>query len=78
MPLSVARLRSASGECLTVEKASDSSPTHVYVRGVKPRRRKPAWRRLKYDLFYIETRSLRTDAKILLQTVRTALMGKGQ
>ena len=34
--------------------------------------------KLKYDLFYIETMSLRTDAKILLQTVRTALMGKGQ
>ena len=34
--------------------------------------------KLKYDLFYIENMSLRTDAKILLQTVRTALMGKGQ
>jgi lipopolysaccharide/colanic/teichoic acid biosynthesis glycosyltransferase len=34
--------------------------------------------KLKYDLFYIENMSLRTDAKILLQTVRTALMAKGQ
>ena len=34
--------------------------------------------KLKYDLFYIENMSLRTDAGILLQTVRTALMGKGQ
>ncbi len=34
--------------------------------------------KLKYDLFYIENMSLRTDTKILLQTVRTALMGKGQ
>ena len=34
--------------------------------------------KLKYDLFYIENMSLRTDTKIMLQTVRTALMGKGQ
>jgi len=34
--------------------------------------------KLKYDLFYIETMSLRLDAKILLQTVRTALRGEGQ
>jgi exopolysaccharide biosynthesis polyprenyl glycosylphosphotransferase len=34
--------------------------------------------KLKYDLFYIETMSLRLDAKILLQTVRTALAGGGQ
>jgi exopolysaccharide biosynthesis polyprenyl glycosylphosphotransferase len=33
--------------------------------------------KLKYDLFYIETMSLGTDAKILLQTVRTALFGNG-
>jgi lipopolysaccharide/colanic/teichoic acid biosynthesis glycosyltransferase len=34
--------------------------------------------KLRNDLFYIETMSLRTDTKILLQTVKTALMGKGQ
>ena len=34
--------------------------------------------KLKYDLFYIETMSLGLDAKILFQTVRTALMGRGQ
>jgi len=34
--------------------------------------------KLKYDLFYIETMSLGLDAKILFQTVRTALTGKGQ
>ena len=34
--------------------------------------------KLKYDLFYIETMSLGLDAKILFQTLRTALMGKGQ
>ncbi|HYE96874.1 MAG TPA: sugar transferase [Rubricoccaceae bacterium] len=34
--------------------------------------------KLKYDLFYIENMSLRMDAQILLQTVRTALLGKGQ
>ncbi len=35
-------------------------------------------KKLKYDLFYIETMSLGLDAKILFQTVRTALTGKGQ
>ncbi|MEM6325997.1 MAG: sugar transferase [Bacteroidota bacterium] len=34
--------------------------------------------KLKYDLFYIENLSLQMDAKILLQTVRTTLLGKGQ
>lgn len=34
--------------------------------------------KLKYDLFYIETMSLRVDAKILFQTIRTALAGGGQ
>ena len=34
--------------------------------------------KLKYDLFYIETMSLRLDAKILLKTIRTALAGQGQ
>ncbi len=34
--------------------------------------------KLKYDLFYIETMSLGLDAKILFQTIRTALTGKGQ
>ena len=33
--------------------------------------------KLKYDLFYIENMSLQMDAKILLQTVRTALSGAG-
>lgn len=34
--------------------------------------------KLKYDLFYIENMSLQMDAKILLQTIRTALSGAGQ
>jgi lipopolysaccharide/colanic/teichoic acid biosynthesis glycosyltransferase len=34
--------------------------------------------KLKYDLFYIENMSLRMDLKILFQTVRTAVTGKGQ
>ena len=34
--------------------------------------------KLKYDLFYIENMSLRMDAKILLQTIRTALSGGGR
>ena len=34
--------------------------------------------KLKYDLFYIENMSLRMDAKILLQTVRTAISGVGR
>ncbi|MEO0558803.1 MAG: sugar transferase [Bacteroidota bacterium] len=34
--------------------------------------------KLKYDLFYIENMSLRLDAKILLQTIRTALSGGGR
>ena len=34
--------------------------------------------KLKYDLFYIENMSLRMDFKILLHTVRTALLGEGQ
>ncbi len=33
--------------------------------------------KLKYDLFYIENMSLRMDAKILLQTTRTAVTGGG-
>lgn len=33
--------------------------------------------KLKYDLFYIENMSLRMDAKILLQTTRTAVSGGG-
>lgn len=33
--------------------------------------------KLKYDLFYIETMSLGLDAKILFQTIRTALSGGG-
>ncbi|MFN3597556.1 MAG: sugar transferase [Rubricoccaceae bacterium] len=33
--------------------------------------------KLKYDLFYLENMSLQMDAKILLQTVRTAVLGKG-
>lgn len=33
--------------------------------------------KLKYDLFYIENMSLQMDAKILFQTVRTALTGHG-
>ncbi len=33
--------------------------------------------KLKYDLFYIENMSLRMDAKILLQTTRTAASGGG-
>ena len=34
--------------------------------------------KLKYDLIYIETMSLGLDAKILFQTVRTALAGRGR
>ena len=34
--------------------------------------------KLKFDLFYIENMSLQMDAKILFQTVRTALAGGGQ
>ena len=34
--------------------------------------------KLKFDLFYIETMSLGLDLKILFQTVRTALAGRGQ
>ncbi len=34
--------------------------------------------KVKYDLFYIENMSLRMDFKILFQTIRTALSGKGQ
>ena len=34
--------------------------------------------KLKYDLFYIETMSLGLDAKILFQTIRTALGGGGR
>ena len=34
--------------------------------------------KLKYDLFYIETMSLGLDAKILIRTVRTALLGGGR
>ncbi|MDX1419269.1 MAG: sugar transferase [Rubricoccaceae bacterium] len=34
--------------------------------------------KLKYDLFYIENMSLRMDTQILFQTVRTAILGKGQ
>lgn len=34
--------------------------------------------KLKYDLFYIENMSLRMDAKILLQTTRTAIGGSGR
>ncbi|MDX1439249.1 MAG: sugar transferase [Rubricoccaceae bacterium] len=33
--------------------------------------------KLKYDLFYIENMSLRMDFKIMLQTIKTALLGKG-
>ncbi|MEM0961817.1 MAG: sugar transferase [Bacteroidota bacterium] len=33
--------------------------------------------KLKYDLFYIETMSLGLDLKILFQTIRTALAGRG-
>ncbi|MGB3543136.1 sugar transferase [Rubrivirga sp.] len=33
--------------------------------------------KLKFDLFYIETMSLGLDAKILFQTIRTALAGRG-
>jgi len=34
--------------------------------------------KLKYDLFYIENMSLRMDIKILFQTIRTTVTGKGQ
>lgn len=34
--------------------------------------------KLKYDLFYIENLSLQMDAKILLQTIKTTVLGKGQ
>ncbi|MEM1055821.1 MAG: sugar transferase [Bacteroidota bacterium] len=34
--------------------------------------------KLKYDLFYIENLSLQMDAKILLQTIRTTVLGRGQ
>ena len=34
--------------------------------------------KVKYDLFYLENMSLRMDCKILLRTVQTALLGKGQ
>lgn len=34
--------------------------------------------KLKFDLFYIENMSLQMDAKILFQTVRTTLSGRGQ
>ena len=34
--------------------------------------------KVKYDLFYIENMSLRMDCKILLRTVQTALLGRGQ
>jgi exopolysaccharide biosynthesis polyprenyl glycosylphosphotransferase len=34
--------------------------------------------KLKYDLFYMETMSLGLDAKILFQTLRTALTGAGR
>lgn len=34
--------------------------------------------KVKYDLFYIENVNLRMDFKILLRTLRTALLGKGQ
>lgn len=33
--------------------------------------------KLKYDLFYIETMGLRSDAKILFKTIRTSLAGGG-
>lgn len=34
--------------------------------------------KVKYDLFYIENVSLRMDFKILLRTIRTALLGQGR
>ncbi len=34
--------------------------------------------KLKYDLFYIENLSLQMDAKILLQTIKTTVLGRGQ
>lgn len=34
--------------------------------------------KVKYDLFYLENMSLRMDCKILLRTVQTALLGRGQ
>jgi exopolysaccharide biosynthesis polyprenyl glycosylphosphotransferase len=34
--------------------------------------------KVKYDLFYIENMSLQQDINILFQTVRTAILGKGQ
>ncbi|MBL7979489.1 MAG: sugar transferase [Bacteroidetes Order II. Incertae sedis bacterium] len=34
--------------------------------------------KVKYDLFYIENMSLKQDISILFQTLRTAIMGKGQ
>ncbi|MGI9174154.1 MAG: sugar transferase [Rhodothermales bacterium] len=34
--------------------------------------------KVKYDLFYIENMSLRMDCKILLRTVQTTLLGRGQ
>ncbi len=34
--------------------------------------------KVKYDLFYIENMSLKQDISILFQTIRTAILGKGQ
>lgn len=73
-----------------VEQHADAIPLYTRRHRVKPGITGLAqvkWRydgdledvrqKLKYDLFYIENMSLRMDFKIMLQTVKTALTGRG-